>query len=121
MLTDDRDRMGLLIILVIVGGLFFALFKTYSSYTKERDEKINQHLDQVIEVVAEDGYITENTTFEIERFIDDLTSYDWVEIEGTLTKVDSGEDVNLIVTMGSNGLFGGKGDTNKFFKESIAK
>lgn len=109
-----------LIYLGITGGGNF-LNEEFEKYVKSiaTEEEVEEFLDDTINRVEEDGYITEEINYSIKKFMVEGLKADEVEVEGTKDKVEEGEKVYLIITTRKNVTK--ISSVNTYMREGIAQ
>lgn len=120
--NSKRGYVELIIVLLLVGFAITILIMVNAGekgYDKDLG-KIDMYADKVIESIERDGYITDEIKFDIESFIDG-TGFDYIDISGTESQVESGDRVLLRIEVYNKNLRGGILNRNKISKEGIAK
>lgn len=95
-------------------------FKVYENSIGSKEADMENYAKEIIAKVEEDGYISDEVIFDIEKFAND-EGYNKVTVDGSLTKVESGERVLLKIEMYKEKGNGRKYQNFKILEEGIAK
>lgn len=122
LLNNKRGYMELILFIPLLLMAVLLLIISFSTTKSSEDgyKNLDLYADRVIEIIEEDGYITDEVKFDIERFAEE-NSFRYTEISGTENKVEPGEKVQIKIEVYNKNLRGGTLTHYKIFKEGISK
>lgn len=110
------------VLLFFMAGYLIVIlpFKGLENKIETREESLESYAKEIIVEVENDGYISDGLLFDIEKTAND-EGYDNVDVDGSLSKVESGERVFLKIEAYKEKSNGKRYQNVKILEEGIAK
>lgn len=113
--------MEIIVVITIIAMIALLMLVNVDEKKHDKDAgKLDIYADEIIKNIERDGYITDETKFDIQKFIDGI-EFSYVDISGTESRVEPGDRVLLRIEIYNKNLKGGILNRHNIFKEGIAR